>query len=50
VFFQRGWAEELWMMNRRIRMVEDRAWRLTQRYHTTKYRVATKIENFLKNL
>jgi hypothetical protein len=48
VFFQRGWAEELWMMNRRTRMVEDMAWRLTQRYHTTKCRVATKIEKFRK--
>jgi hypothetical protein len=45
-FFQRGWGEELWMMNRRIRMVEDMAWRLTQRYHI----VATKIEKISKNL
>jgi hypothetical protein len=48
VFFQRGWAEELWMMNRMIRMVEDTVWRLTQRYNTTIYRVATKIEKFRK--
>ncbi len=48
-FFQRGWGEELWMMNRRTRMVEDMAWRLTPRYHTTTCRVATKIKRNWKN-